>query len=281
MRNYFAGGARYVDPNGKMYGLGYEKINNHLTAWIDKSELELRELYFNKKSNILIDSGAFSAFNSGKKINIDDYVNFIHQFNKKWSGKVNSIYFINLDSIGDSKQSWKNQEYLDYKNCKTIPVIHQWGFEEKNLELALSKYDFIAFGGMVGRKQKIHTIPWLNKCYKIIGQFYKKNKIMPKIHLLGVASSKILYRYPCFSCDSTTFMKINRFGSSDYLKIKGLPRTGKLSKEKYKNNKKYQYNQKDDQQLLNRIMIKEIQTIQKEEFLITEFWKKRGIDFEI
>ena len=40
MRNYFAGGARYVDPNGKMYGLGYEKINNHLIAWIDKSELE-------------------------------------------------------------------------------------------------------------------------------------------------------------------------------------------------------------------------------------------------
>ena len=30
MINYFAGGARYVSTNGKMYGLGYKLINNHL-----------------------------------------------------------------------------------------------------------------------------------------------------------------------------------------------------------------------------------------------------------
>ena len=35
--------------------------------------------------------------------------------------------------------------YLDKKGIKTLPVIHQWGFEEKTLEQAIKKYDFFAF----------------------------------------------------------------------------------------------------------------------------------------
>ena len=127
---------------------------------------------------------------------------------------------------------------------------------------------------MVGRKQKVHTIPWLNKCFSIIGKYYRKNNIMPKVHLLGVASHKILYRYPCFSCDSTSFMQVNRFGSSNYLNKINLPKSGKISA--LKNN----YNQDDEQKLLNKIMKKEIQLIQKQEKEITEFWKKKGIVYE-
>jgi len=102
---------------------------------------------------------------------------------------------------------------------------------------------------------------------------------MPKSHLLGVASEKILYRYPVFSCDSRTcFMEIH-FGLSNYLKIQGLPRIGKKSYLKYKNWKKYDYNLENDKQLLNKIIKKDIQGYLKQEFEITEFWKKKGIIF--
>ena len=65
------------------------------------------------------------------------------------------------------------------------------------------------------------------------------------------------------------------FGSSNYLNKINLPKSGKISA--LKNN----YNQDDEQKLLNKIMKKEIQLIQKQEKEITDFWKKKGIDFEI
>ena len=107
MRNYFAGGA------GGMHTLSYPLMKNHLIAWIDKNELKRREEYFKKDCNVLIDSGAFSAFTKGHKIEIDEYAEFMINFTRKWKNKVNSIYFINLDSIGNPKESWQNQDYLD------------------------------------------------------------------------------------------------------------------------------------------------------------------------
>tara|TARA_R100001594_G_scaffold22240_1_gene43006 strand:- start:5380 stop:6195 length:816 start_codon:yes stop_codon:yes gene_type:complete len=271
MRNYFAGSA-WLSPS---------LIKNHLIAWIDSKEIDIRSKYFNKDSNILIDSGAFSAFTQGKKIDIDEYVEFIKSFTLKWQDKVNSIYFINLDEIGNSKASWKNQEYLDLKGIKTIPVIHQWGYEEKNLIRAIENYDYFAFGGMVGRKRKADTVPWLNKCYKTIGKYYNKNKKIPKIHLLGVASPKILYRYPCFSCDSTAYMSIYRYGESAFLKLSTLPKGGfKKHKTKYKYEKKYNYNKEEDVKLLVKVLNYEIRHYQKQEKEITEFWKKKGIIYE-
>tara|TARA_R110000737_G_scaffold86322_2_gene118871 strand:- start:157 stop:972 length:816 start_codon:yes stop_codon:yes gene_type:complete len=271
MRNYFAGSC-WLSPR---------LIQNHLIAWIDEKEIAIRSPFFNKKSNILIDSGAFSAFTIGKKININEYASFIETFYNEWEDKVNSIYFINLDEIGNAKKSWENQTFLDKLGFKTIPVIHQWGFKEENLKRALDNYDFIAFGGMVGRKQKQHTIPWLNKCYSLIGEHYKKNKIMPKTHLLGVASPKILYRYPCFSCDSTAYMSVYRYGESSFLKLNKLPKGGKTrNRTPYKNEEKYTYNKKKDVELLIKVLEYEITHYKLQEKDITNYWKQKGIVYE-
>ena len=273
MRNYFAGGA------GGMHKFAYPLMKNHLIAWIDKSEMKRRAEYFKKDCNILIDSGAFTAFTKGHKIDIEEYADFMKEFTYQWKDKVNSIYFINLDSIGNPTESWKNQNYLDKKGLKTLPVIHQWGFEEKTLERVVKEYDIFAFGGMVGRKRKQHTIPWLNKCFNIIGGYWRKTNKMPKVHLLGVASDKILYRYPAFSCDSTRFMTVNRYGESEFLKTSKLPFKGKGT-HRYKYAKKYKYNYDEDQHLLNKIMEYEIKQYKLQEKNITLFWKNKGVVFD-
>ena len=74
MKIFYAGGARYVDFNTKeMIGLGYDLMKNHLIAWIDKSELEIRDKYLDKNCFILIDYGAFSAYTTVKIIKIESY----------------------------------------------------------------------------------------------------------------------------------------------------------------------------------------------------------------
>ena len=279
MINYFAGGARYVSTNGKMYGLGYKLINNHLISWVDQSELKLREDYFNKKSNVLIDSGAFTAFTKGKKIDIYEYSKFIKSYTLTWKKKTQSINFINLDVIGDAEKSWKNQHKLEKLNVNTIPIIHQEGFKKQHLNKSLKEYDCFAFGGLVGKRRK-KIIPFLDYCFKLIFSYVKKGNKLPKVHLLGVADPKVLYRYPAFSCDSTAYMSVNRFGISRFLKLTTLPKGGlKRNKIPYKFKNKYKYDREKDRRILRRVMIYEIKQYHKLERAITAFWKKKGVVF--
>jgi len=272
MINYFAGGS---------IGFGYEIMRNHLIAWIDKPEIKLRKKYLDIKCNVLFDSGAFSAFTTGKKININEYAEFIKNFSIKWKGKIKSLNFINLDIIGNADESWNNQEKMEKLNVNPLPVIHKGGFKNWHLEKACKEYKYFCVGGLVGKDRKKEIIPFLDYCYNYIMAYYKKTNIMPKIHLLGVADPKVLYRYPAFSCDSTAYMSVNKYGNSRFLKMNNIPKGGLKHKKKYKNENKYLYNKNDDRKLLERIMKYEIRQYHKQTLEITNFWKKKGFEFEI
>lgn len=273
MISYFAGGS---------IGFGYDLMKNHLIAWIDQSELKLREQYLTKDCNVMFDSGAFTAFTTGKKIDINEYAEFIKNYILIWEKKLKSLNFINLDVLGDAEKSWENQHKLENLNVNTIPVIHQEGFKTKHLDKACNEYSYFAVGGLVGKDRKKQIIPFLDYCYKFIFEYYKKNKKLIKVHLLGVADPKVLYRYPAFSCDSTAYMSVNRYGTSRFLKLNKIPKGGKkINKKSYKFGNKYEYNKEEDREILRRIMIYEIKQYHKIEKEITEFWKKKGIDFEI
>ena len=271
MINYFAGGADL---------LVYDIIKNHLIAWIDRSQVKLRQQHFTKDSNVMFDSGAFTAFTTGKKIDINEYAEFIKNYILIWEKKIKSLNFINLDVIGDSEKSWENQHKLEKLNVNTIPVIHHGGFKKKYLDKALKEYNYFAFGGLVGKNRKKQILPFLDYCFRLIFTHVKKGNKLPKVHLLGVADPKVLYRYPAFSCDSTAYMSVNRFGISRFLKLTTLPKGGlKRNKIPYKFKNKYKYDREKDRRILRRVMIYEIKQYHKLERAITAFWKKKGVVF--
>ena len=69
---------------------------------------------------IMVDSGAYSAFNIGIDINIDDYLAFLRRIDLHPKDKV-----VNLDSIGDTETSRKNWNYLSsHLPREVLPVIH-------------------------------------------------------------------------------------------------------------------------------------------------------------
>jgi hypothetical protein len=259
----------------------YELMGNHLIAWIDESELEIRIKHFTKDCFVLIDSGAFSAYTKGKEINITQYKEFIEKFNLKWKTTVQELNFINLDVIGNAEDSWNNQTKLESMGVNPIPVVHQWGFKQKYLERAFKEYKYFCFGGMWGRSRKYDTRPWLAFCFKQIMSWVSKGNKLPKIHLLGIGSDDLLFRFPCYSCDNTKWMKARVFGNSNFINFKGVPRGGEKLITPYKNTNKYSYNKAEDITLLIKIVKYDIKQIVKKELEITNFWKKRGVDFEI
>jgi hypothetical protein len=172
------------------------------------------------KSDIFLDSGAFSAFTKGKKINIKNYISFIKK-NKK-----HLTAYANLDVIGingerpnehTAKKTLSNQKKMEGNGLKPIPCFH-YGEPFKYLEYYIKNYDYIALGAMVGIAVN-KLIPWLDKCFN---RYICDEKGMPniKIHGFGVTSISIILRYPFYSIDSTSWVISGLLGSIYVPRIK-------------------------------------------------------------
>lgn len=217
----------------------------------------------NCKPITLIDSGAFTAFTTGKIINVKDYGDWALKFQSNWQNKMSTLRFFNLDVIGDQDASWDNQTILENMGLHPIPII-TYGTNLDHLRNAIANYNYVALGGLVPyASHKNKLISWLNKCFAIIVAQYKKTGNMPKIHLLGITSDWVLKKYPCYSSDSSSWTACLRYGKGKVAGIKQLPRV---------KNKGY----KTANQHTLRHEIKKYQTMEQE---ATKLWGKRGIIF--
>jgi len=96
--------------------------------------------FFSYDGPIMIDSGAYSAHNSGAKIRVKDYISFLTKISL---GNTDTI--VNLDVIGKRKESKRNWVLLTRKLERDIlPVIHF-----PSLESDYKHLSYIGLGGMV------------------------------------------------------------------------------------------------------------------------------------
>jgi hypothetical protein len=214
------------------------------------------------RPRVIIDSGAFTAFTTGKTINPKDYATWSLDFQKRWEHKMKSLSFMNLDVIGNQDDSWKNQSILESLGMKPIPII-TFGCDKKHLIRALDNYDYIALGGLVPHsRNKIKLQKWLDYCFNIIMGRYKETGVMPRIHLLGITTDWVLKRYPCYSSDSSSWVACLRFGGGTAAGLDKIPR--------YK---------ESDAALSATIhtLRSEVVKYKKMETEATNLWKSRGI----
>lgn len=166
--------------------------------------------YFSKEVpsgfHIALDSGAFSADNSGKSIDIDKFI----EFAKANSDKCDVVF--NLDVIGQkqaaedsAEASYKNLKYIESKGVKTLPVFHQ-GEDFKWLDKLVSEYDYVGLGGVAGDMMKKRTE--VEKWFGYIFYRYPRHKF----HGLGVTGMYLLKKFPFYSVDSTSWLKWANFG---------------------------------------------------------------------
>lgn len=173
---------------------------------------------------VIIDSGAFTAWTSGKPIHVHDYAKWALDLDVRWRSKTASLEFMNLDVIGDQEGTWRNQAILEGLGMKPM-VIVTYGVDLKHLDRALEQYDYIALGGLVPyTRHKDKLKKWLDACFGRIMAYRKKTGILRRIHLLGVTTEWVLKRYPCYSSDSSSWVSCLRFGDGGDTGIKKIPR---------------------------------------------------------
>jgi len=149
-----------------------------------------------KNTVLMVDSGAFTNWQLGKKIDINDYVNYLKN---DVAPTVQNYSAIQLDVIGEPVQTRKNLDKMCNENLNILPVFTKG---EKYSELKeLYKYnDYICCGGLVGSQADTY----INHLMKISPQ--------SKLHLLGYGKQRQLKLLKPYSADVTNILDFFKFG---------------------------------------------------------------------
>lgn len=161
-----------------------------------------------KAVTLFLDSGAFSSWSKGSEIDIDEYIEFVKEHQKFLE------VYANLDVIGDAESTYKNQKYMEKKGLNPMPVYHTGKEDPKWLERYVKEgYQYIGLGGMAGKDMSKAVLVVLLDSLWTKYLLHKDGMPKVKVHGFGMTSVDLMFRYPWYSVDSTTWVMASRFGS--------------------------------------------------------------------
>lgn len=154
---------------------------------------------------VLLDSGAYSAWRRGVRIDVKDYIAFI----KRNAAHIEA--YVSLDVIPGhggrtadaaviekaAKQSYANHQRMKDAGLRPLPVFHQdddFEWLESYLGDGETSIAFAAHGGHVH-----NDLPFFDQCFALL-----KGRGV-KVHGLGQTTATVLRRYPFSSVDSGTW----------------------------------------------------------------------------
>lgn len=142
-----------------------------------------------KDVEVLIDSGAFSAWNSGREIILEEYCDVCYEYKSKgWQ-------YFQLDVIGNQKKTFDNYEYMISKGLNPIPVFTR-GANLKDLR-HIRDAKLIGLGSGVKTKGQHAYVKWFLTQEKDVDN--------RQIHLLGYNNLKTVFTNRVNSVDSTSW----------------------------------------------------------------------------
>jgi hypothetical protein len=182
---------------------------------------------------IIIDSGAFSAWNKGKEVDFDAYIEYCRKTLNDPRGENKTIRCVNLDVIpgkkGETKKltssvkkedkdlityaaktGFDNMMYFKKNGITPIHVFHQ-GEDFKWLDKMVEQTDYIGISPAndVHQNQKQ---AWIDKTFSYI----ERNNIKVDTHGFAVWSPTVVLNYPWTSCDAATWRLVAAYGGIYY-----------------------------------------------------------------
>lgn len=166
--------------------------------YMDKKMVEALEKY-RDGIEFFLDSGAFTAWNAGKPIELDDYCRFLERL-----PFMPDRYFA-LDVVGDPVATVENYKRMLERGFNPIPVFTpSQSFED--IEEYYKTTEIIGCGGLTTKYGK-ESIPYLIKVMKYCGG--------RKVHLLGYTKPEFVKHFRPYSCDSSSWLSARRFGTAN------------------------------------------------------------------
>ena len=166
------------------------------------------------KPEIMLDSGAYSAFTKGSSVNLFDYMKYIAE-NDEYISR-----YVALDVIGDTFATKLYYEIMRNKGFRPIPVYH-FGDDISLMQYYISNGSrTVALGNTVRIRDTSEVAQWCKELHEWQPGI--------SLHLLGSSSQKIIECGVVDSCDSSTWyvMAVNGYPKE----IPGKTRLTKISR---------------------------------------------------
>ena len=227
MRYIFSGNLSLKAPEILMRDKDFKPVSL-LCTWIEPGKVELYNEY--KKTGfcdfIMVDSAAFSVYTGKADVDVDDYIEFINNH------PDDADVYVELDSIAgkwgqprsyeeyvkSAEDSWNTFLYMyDKVVCpdKILPVFHS-GEPLSALSNMLewtdpngNHLDYIGLSAAKDDKNNRNRDTYFESCLSVIRKSSNPNV---KVHLFGTTALNVLKWMPCYSCDSTTHLKLSSYG---------------------------------------------------------------------
>ena len=152
---------------------------------------------------VLLDSGAFTYLNSGKKVDFDKYVEKYAKY--IYDNKIALYFEMDIDGLVGLKKVEEYRKFLEKETkTRTIPVWHKSRGFEDFVKTSID-YKYMAMGFADDQSVIKKIIPYLNKFLKIAHQ----NDC--RVHGLGFTKTRILRKIKFDTVDSTSWNR-GRFG---------------------------------------------------------------------
>lgn len=175
-------------------------------AYIKPSLVDLLERHYDK-FDIILDSGAFTAFNTGRTIELKDYMYFIEK------STLDFEFYFTLDVIGNP--SLTNKNYIEMKMAGLDPVpVFTRGQSTEEYNTLYKDQGFIGIGGIAGTPD----------CQWHLRNLYNTGTIRDcdKVHWLGFWDRNFVLYFKPFSCDTQGWMSAARYGRGWVLRHRKL-----------------------------------------------------------
>lgn len=195
--NYYFSAPESSLPVAKQFMLEQEGMHYLMTF---AHSLKQWKNFAEKGKCMMMDSGAFSAWNSGKIIDREKYLKCIQSL-------PDEVYKINLDVIPKTgstpeekelacKQSFENFLYLN-KYVKNVLPVHHYGDDISWIKKMLDYTDYVCISPANDTHETIKK--------RYLDYIFSEIPLQTKTHCLGYTSKDGLRKYPFYSVDSISY----------------------------------------------------------------------------
>lgn len=159
-------------------------------AYFREARDECMRFVDHPRVDVLLDSGAFTAKNSGVEIRLDEYLSFLTEIGDRL------FAYLALDVVGDPRATEGNLREMLRQGFKPVPV-HVLGDEQLKMDELFELSDYVALAGL-RRPGKGHC----SKSYLAQKMKWARGR---RVHWLGYTQAPMLLALRPYSCDSASW----------------------------------------------------------------------------
>jgi hypothetical protein len=156
--------------------------------------------------------GNFSHYDLSRGTEFRKYCDAYAKFQKQM--KPYGVICVNVDAISNPDKTWEIQRFFEKEHGVTpVPVVH-YGTSMKYVDLYLNagRYDLLGVGGLGQKIRKGQYLNWADELFLHLCPESNRRFPIIKTHGFAMTSWELICRYPWWSVDSATWVKLSAYG---------------------------------------------------------------------